>query len=100
MFRFNPLLRRKPPVIWSYGIAFFTVLAALTISRWPALHLHDAPVSLFLCGVMVSAWLGGIGPGLLATNFRMIRISSRYTSNRCQHADADLSESGQTPQPE
>jgi C4-dicarboxylate-specific signal transduction histidine kinase len=69
MSRFNPLLRRKPPVIWSYGIAFFSFLAALTISRWPALHLHDAPVSLFLCGVMVSAWLGGIGPGLLATFF-------------------------------
>jgi transcriptional regulator with PAS, ATPase and Fis domain len=35
------------------------------ISRWPALHLQTAPVSLFLCAVMLSAWFGGLGPGLL-----------------------------------
>jgi K+-sensing histidine kinase KdpD len=63
----NPLLWPRPPVIWSYGIAVLAVAAALTISRWPALHLQDAPVSLFLCAVIVSAWFGGAGPGLLAT---------------------------------
>jgi hypothetical protein len=31
-----------------------------------ALHLEAAPVSLFLCAVMLSAWFGGVGPGLLA----------------------------------
>jgi DNA-binding NtrC family response regulator len=39
---------------------------ALFLSRWPAFHLESAPVSLFLCAVMFSAWLDGIGPGLLA----------------------------------
>ncbi|PYU04839.1 MAG: hypothetical protein DMG34_09575, partial [Acidobacteria bacterium] len=29
--------------------------------------LESAPVSLFLCTVMLSAWFGGIGQGLLAT---------------------------------
>jgi C4-dicarboxylate-specific signal transduction histidine kinase len=67
MARSNPLLWPKPPAIWSYSIAVFSVAAALTISRWPALHLQDAPVSLFLCAVMLSAWFGGIWPGLLAT---------------------------------
>jgi len=67
MPRSNPLLRRKPPAIWSYWIAILSVAAALIISRWPALHLRDAPVSLFLCAVLLSAWFGGIGPGLLAT---------------------------------
>ena len=67
MPRSNPLLWPKPPAIWSYSIAVFSVAAALTISRWPALHLQDAPVSLFLCAVMLSAWFGGIWPGLLAT---------------------------------
>jgi C4-dicarboxylate-specific signal transduction histidine kinase len=62
----NPLLWRKPPAIWSYGIAVLSVAAALIISRWPALHLRDAPVSLFLCAVILSAWFGGVGPGLLA----------------------------------
>ncbi len=67
MPRSNPLLWPKPPAIWSYGIAVLSVAAALTISRWPALHLQEAPVSLFLCAVILSAWFGGIWPGLLAT---------------------------------
>jgi len=33
-----------------------------------ALHLEAAPVSLFLCAVMLSAWFGGVGPSLLATS--------------------------------
>src|SRR5207245_4922683 len=41
--------------------------SALIISRLPAIHLQDAPVSLFLCAVLISAWFGGIAPGLLAT---------------------------------
>src|SRR5271168_1407801 len=67
MSRFNPLLWPKPPVTWSYGIAVLSVGIALIISRWPGLHLETAPASLFLCAVMISAWLGGVGPGLLAT---------------------------------
>ncbi len=67
MSRFNPLMWPKPPVIWGYGIAVLSVLAALVISRWPAFHLETAPVSLFLCAAMFSAWSGGVGPGLLAT---------------------------------
>jgi C4-dicarboxylate-specific signal transduction histidine kinase len=67
MPRSNPLLWPKPPAIWSYTIAVLSVAVALTISRWPALHLQDAPVSLFLCAVILSAWFGGVGPGLLAT---------------------------------
>jgi len=67
MPRSNPLLWPKPPAIWSYGIAVFSVAAALIISRSPALHLEAAPVSLFLCAVILSAWFGGVGAGLLAT---------------------------------
>src|SRR5438132_2134403 len=67
MPRSNPLLWPKPPTIWSYGIAVLSVAAALIISRLPAIHLQDAPVSLFLCAVLLSAWFGGVGPGLLAT---------------------------------
>jgi len=66
MSRSNPLLWPKPPAIWSYGIAVLSVATALIISRWPALHLEAAPVSLFLCAVILSAWFGGIQPGLLA----------------------------------
>jgi PAS domain S-box-containing protein len=67
MPRSNSLLWSKPPTIWSYGIPVLSVGAALIISRLPAIHLQDAPVSLFLCAVILSAWFGGVGPGLLAT---------------------------------
>jgi C4-dicarboxylate-specific signal transduction histidine kinase len=67
MSRFNPLLWPKPPLIWGYGIAALSVTGALIISRSQALHLESAPVSLFLCAVMLSSWFGGAGPGLLAT---------------------------------
>jgi len=67
MARLNPLLWRKPPAFWSYWIGVVSVAAALIISRWPTLHLRDAPVSLFLCAVILTAWFGGIWPGLLAT---------------------------------
>src|ERR1700730_6186621 len=67
MARLNPLLWPKLPAIWSYWIAVVSVSAALLISRWPTLHLQDAPVSLFLCAVILTAWFGGVWPGLLAT---------------------------------
>ena len=54
-------------MIRRYGAAVLSVLGALLISHWPVFHLESAPVSLFLCAVMVSAWLGGVGPGFLAT---------------------------------
>jgi PAS domain S-box-containing protein len=67
MARLNPLLWPKRPAFWSYWIAVVSVAAALVISRWPTLHLQDAPVSLFLCAVILTAWFGGVWPGLLAT---------------------------------
>src|ERR1700674_3879489 len=63
----NSLLWPRPPVILGYGIAVLSIAAALTVSRLPAIHLQDAPVSLFLCAVILSAWFGGVGPGLVAT---------------------------------
>jgi PAS domain S-box-containing protein len=67
MARSNPLLWPKLPAIWSYWIAVASVAAALIVSRWPILHLQDAPVSLFLCAVILTAWFGGVWPGLVAT---------------------------------
>src|SRR3989449_10222606 len=75
MPRSIPLLWPKPPAIWSYGIAVLSVAAALIISRLPAVHLEDAPVSLFLCAVLLSAWFGGIGPGLLATTLSALAFN-------------------------
>ena len=75
MPRWNPLLWPRPAAIWSYGIAVLSIAAALIISRLPAVHLQDAPVSLFLCAVILSAWFGGIGPGLLATALSVLAFN-------------------------
>src|SRR6201984_329612 len=75
MFRSNPLLWPKPPAIWGYAIAVVSVVAALTLSQLPGVHLKDAPVSLFLCAVIVTAWFGGIGPGLLATALSVLAFN-------------------------
>jgi PAS domain S-box-containing protein len=75
MFRFNPLLWPKPPVILRYVIAALSVTVALFLSRRPALHLQTAPVSLFLCAVIFTAWFGGTGPGLLATAISILALS-------------------------
>jgi len=63
----KPLLWPKPPAIWGYGIVVLSVIAVATISLLPSFHLQTAPASLFLCAILFGAWLGGAGPGLLAT---------------------------------
>ena len=63
----GPLSRHTQASIRSYAVAVLAPAVALGIARWPIVHLESAPVSLFLCAVMLSAWLGGVGPGLLAT---------------------------------
>jgi len=53
--------------ILRYGMAFLSVTAALIIAMWMESVLQSAPhVSLFLCAVMLSAWFGGVRPGLLS----------------------------------
>ena len=54
-------------IIRRYVVAVLSVLFALLIAHWPGIHLESAPVSLFFCAVIVSAWFGGAGPGSLAT---------------------------------
>jgi signal transduction histidine kinase len=58
---------RTKPSIRNYTVAVLSTAVALGIARWPVSHLESAPVSLLLCAVMLTAWLGGVGPGLLAT---------------------------------
>jgi len=57
----------RQPVISSYGVPVLSVGAVLIIGGWLDLYLQAAPVSLFICAVMFSAWFGGFRPGLLAT---------------------------------
>lgn len=54
------------PVI-AYGLAVGSVTAALAIAWLLDTYLQTMPyVSLFLCAIMFVAWVGGLGPSLLA----------------------------------
>ena len=67
MWQFYSFSWRKPPAIWSYGVAVLSVIAALIIAWWIESVWESVPhVSLFICAVMLSAWFGGIRPALLA----------------------------------
>jgi C4-dicarboxylate-specific signal transduction histidine kinase len=64
--RLNRILSFKLSRTWSYGFAVLSISLAVIISRWAAPHI-GFPGTLFLCVVVLSAWYGGVGPGLLAT---------------------------------
>jgi PAS domain S-box-containing protein len=79
--RLNEALQRvrertpKPSLTLSYGVAVLSVAAALIITLWLRMELgqESTPiVGLFLCPVMLSAWFGGVGPGLLATALSLL----------------------------
>jgi K+-sensing histidine kinase KdpD len=57
----------RPTRLTRYGAAVALVLAALAL-RWAIFgHLDNRlPFSFFLVAVMVAAWYGGLGPGMLA----------------------------------
>src|SRR5258707_11858033 len=54
-----------PQPMLGYGVAFLSVAATLLVAQ---LHfnLQAAPVSLFLCAIMFTAWIGGLKAGVLA----------------------------------
>jgi C4-dicarboxylate-specific signal transduction histidine kinase len=68
MSQSSPLWWSKAPTILTYSVAVLSVAAALVAGLLFNTFLQIGPfVSLFLCAIMFVAWIGGIGPGLLAT---------------------------------
>jgi PAS domain S-box-containing protein len=65
----------RTPAMVSFGSAVLSVAVALGIAWWIEAVFHAAaPVSLFLCAVMFSAWVGGIGPGLVAIGLSVLSL--------------------------
>src|SRR5450755_2483259 len=63
-------------LVLSYGIAAAGVVLAGVSHWWLAPFLGDTPPArlLLVVVVMVSAWLGGLGPGLFATGLGLVAI--------------------------
>jgi PAS domain S-box-containing protein len=58
-----------------YTVAVLSVALALIAAKFLDVHLVTAPVSLFLCAVMFSAWYGGLKPGLLAVTLSLLAFN-------------------------
>lgn len=58
--------------VWRYGLAVITVAAALVITR--SLQRYTDITPLFYAAVVISAWVGGMGPGLLAVALATMAI--------------------------
>lgn len=70
----------RPPVIARYAVAVLSVAFALLIARLLDIQLVSAPVSLFLCAIMVSGWFGGIGPALLAVSLSLLAFDYYFVT--------------------
>lgn len=58
-----------------YGVALLSVALALGINLKLSPYLDATPTPPFFAAVMVSAWYGGLGPGLLATAVSTVVIN-------------------------
>ena len=72
MWTRRPMMWRPATWISRYGLALVSVVVALLITR----GLADPQISgpLFIPAILLSAWYGGLGPGLLATGLSVLAI--------------------------
>src|SRR6476619_3533692 len=70
----KPARRSSPPEFARYAVAVVAVAGALAGALWLQDHLVGAPVPLFLCAVMLSAWFGGSRAGLLAAARSLLAV--------------------------
>src|SRR5579872_2581068 len=57
----------KEPAPGRQSIKYLAAVLSVAVALLVANNLVNAPVSLFLCAIMLSAWYGGTGPGLVAS---------------------------------
>src|SRR6267143_4909137 len=65
MGKFKPFWAR-PRAMLGYAVGLLSVTATLLVAQLQ-FNLQAAPVSLFLCAIMFTAWIGGLKAGVLAT---------------------------------
>jgi PAS domain S-box-containing protein len=66
MPKFAPAVRRMAPTVMRYGLAVCCVAASLLVTELLRHFTDGPPWSVFLAAVMISSWVAGLGPGLLA----------------------------------
>jgi len=80
IIKFQPpglqVLNHDHSPVLRYAVAVVTVALALVLTSLLGPSLDPEVSSLFLAAVMVSAWYGGLGPGLLATALAVVFIET------------------------
>src|SRR4030095_8344561 len=72
MSRSNDSSDRIPHALWRYGLAVVSVTVALLITK--SLERYTDITPLFYAAILISAWFGGRGPGLLAVFFATVAV--------------------------
>ena len=71
--KLDSLVRRVPHAVWQYGFAVLSVAVALGITnsleRYTTLR-----TPIFYIAIIISAWFGGMGPGLLAVALSTLAV--------------------------
>src|SRR5437667_4340891 len=76
MGKFNPVWTR-PQAMLGYAVAFLSVAATLLVARLQ-FNLQAAPVSLFLCAIMLTAWVGGLKAGVQDTVLSLLSFKDYF----------------------
>lgn len=66
------------PAVMRYGLAVVSVAAALLVTELLQYLTNGPPWMIFLAAVMVSSWVGGFGPGLLAVLLSTLAVDYFY----------------------
>src|SRR5215831_1950210 len=73
------LTRRSTSFTLRYGLAVLSVAAALAGTQLLRAYFEAAPNALFFCAIVLSSWLGGLGPGLLASLLSVGIVDHHFT---------------------
>ena len=81
-------VRDESPAAWSYGIAAAGVVLAGLSPWWLSPLIDDTPPMRLMLVLVVTAaaWLGGLGPGLLATALGLVAIVAADDRPADRHA--------------
>ncbi len=72
---------RTLPVPLKYAAAVISVIVAIAILHWWNAEIFDpAHVLFLLCAVLLSTWIGGLGPGLLAMTLSLLAFIFYYVA--------------------
>src|SRR5262245_14761413 len=77
MLKLDSLAQGVPRAVWQYGLAVVSVAVALGITSM-LVHYTTLRTPLFYIAIIVSAWFGRIGPGLLAVVLSTLALDYNF----------------------